>query len=185
MRRYRPTRPTQRNGGGHAQDTARERQQSPPQKRTRPPPRRSEGWKEWVTPTGPPTEEQTREKVTDPGRGRTKQRGKNSRWLAASGRATASAPAAPGLQENRQEEAEASPEGEVSKPKRQPADRSKSRVGEPGSRPTVRGAQMERTKNPPKPAASERYTRKEGTSGCRAQSWATDRGTNPSRQKRG
>ena len=28
------TRPTQRNGGGHAQDIARERQQSPPQKRT-------------------------------------------------------------------------------------------------------------------------------------------------------
>ena len=39
-------RPTQRNGGGHAQDIARERQQSPPQKRTRPPPRRSEGWNE-------------------------------------------------------------------------------------------------------------------------------------------
>ena len=35
----------------------------------------------------------------------------------------------------------ASPEGEVSKPKGQPADRGQSRVGEPGSRPTVRGAQ--------------------------------------------
>ena len=31
-------------GGGHAQDTARERQLGPPQKRTRTPPRRSEGW---------------------------------------------------------------------------------------------------------------------------------------------
>ena len=42
MRRDRP----QRNGRGHTQDIARERQQSPPQKRTRPPPRRSEGWNE-------------------------------------------------------------------------------------------------------------------------------------------
>ena len=46
MRRESTTRPTQRYGGGHAQDIARERQQSPPQKRTRPPPRRSEGWNE-------------------------------------------------------------------------------------------------------------------------------------------
>ena len=80
-------------------------------------------------------------KVTDPWRGRTKQRGKNSRRLAAAGRVTASAPAAPRRQENRQAEAEASPEGEVSKPKRQPADRRQSRAGGPGSGPTVRGAQ--------------------------------------------
>ena len=66
MRRDRSTRPTQRNGWGHAQDIARERQQSPLQKRTRPPPRRSEGWNEWATPTGPPTEEQTREKWQTP-----------------------------------------------------------------------------------------------------------------------
>ena len=45
MRREQTMRPTQRNGGGYAQDRARERQQSPPQKRTRPPPRRSEGRK--------------------------------------------------------------------------------------------------------------------------------------------
>ena len=67
-------------------------------------------------------------KVTDPRRGRTKQRGKNPRRLAAAGRSTASAPAAPGCQENRQAEAEASPEGEVSKPKTQPADRRQSRA---------------------------------------------------------
>ena len=42
--------------------------------------------KERATPTWPPTEEQTQEKVTDPVRGRTKQRGKNFRWLAASER---------------------------------------------------------------------------------------------------
>ena len=162
MRRDLITRPTQRNSGGHAQDIARERQQSPPQKRTRPPPRRSEGRNEWATPTGPPTEEQTREKVTDPGRGRTKQRGKNSRWLAATGRVTASAPAAPGRQENRQEEAEASPKGEVSKPKRQPADRSQSRVGEPGSRPTVRGAQWREPRIPQNPQPQR------GTPGKRA-----------------
>ena len=36
-------RPTQINGGGHVQDIAKERQQSPPQKHTRLPPRRSEG----------------------------------------------------------------------------------------------------------------------------------------------
>ena len=46
MRRDRPTRPTQRKGGGHAQDKARECQQGPPQKQTRTPPRRSEGWNE-------------------------------------------------------------------------------------------------------------------------------------------
>ena len=62
---------------------------------------------------------------------------------------TASAPAAPGCQENRPSEAEATPEGEGSKPKRQSADRGQSRVGEPGSRPTARGAQRR-----------ERYTRK-------------------------
>ena len=65
---------------------------------------------------------------------------------------TASAPAAPGCQENRPSEAEAIPEGEGSKPKRQSADRGQSRLGEPGSRPTARGAQRR-----------ERYTRKEGT----------------------
>ena len=43
MRWEQTMRPTQRNGRGYAQDRARERQQSPPQKRTRPPPRRSEG----------------------------------------------------------------------------------------------------------------------------------------------
>ena len=42
-RRELTMRPTQINGGGHTQDIARERQQSPPQKRTRLPPRRSEG----------------------------------------------------------------------------------------------------------------------------------------------
>ena len=68
-------------------------------------------------------------------------RGKNPRRLAAAGRITASAPAATGRQENRQAEAEASPEEEGSKPKKQPADRRQSRAGGPGSRPTVRGAQ--------------------------------------------
>ena len=72
---------------------------------------------------------------------RTKQRGKNSHRLAAAMRVTVSAPAAPGHQENRQAEAEASPEEEVSKHKRQPADRRRCRAGRPGSGPTVRGAQ--------------------------------------------
>ena len=44
--RDRQTRPMQRKGGGHSQDIARERQQGPPHKRTRTPPRRSEGWNE-------------------------------------------------------------------------------------------------------------------------------------------
>ena len=54
MRRDRPTRPTQRKGGGHTQDIARERQQGPPHKRTRTPPR------------GPPTEKQTRDRCRTP-----------------------------------------------------------------------------------------------------------------------
>ena len=66
MRRDRPKRPTQRKGGGHAQDIAREHQQSPPHKRIRTPPRRSEGWNEGATPTGPPTEEQTRDRRRTP-----------------------------------------------------------------------------------------------------------------------
>ena len=66
MRRDRSTRPMQRNSWGHAQEIARACQQSPPQKRTRPPPRRSEGWNERATPTGPPTEEQTRERWQTP-----------------------------------------------------------------------------------------------------------------------
>ena len=92
-------------------------------------------------------------KGTDPWRGRTKQRVKNSRWLAASGRVTASAPAAPGCQENHQEEAEASPEGEVPKPKRQPADRRQSRTGGPGSGPKVKGTKWRepRTSQNPQP----------------------------------
>ena len=79
--------------------------------------------------------------MADPRRGRTKQRGYNSRRLTAAVSATVSAPAAPGPDENRQAEAEASPEGEVSKHKRQPADRRQCRAGGPGSRPTVKGAQ--------------------------------------------
>ena len=63
---------------------------------------------------------------------------------------TASAPAAPGCQENRPAEAEATPEGEGSKPKRQSADRGQSRLGEPGSRPTARGAQRREPRKPPK-----------------------------------
>ena len=46
---------------------------------------------------------------------------------------TASAPAAPGCQENRPSEAEATPEGEGSKPKSQSADRGQSQLGESGS----------------------------------------------------
>ena len=59
------------------------------------------------------------------------------------------------------EEAEASPEGEFSKPKRQPADRSQSRVGEPGSRPIVRGAQWREPRIPQNPQPQR------GTSGKR------------------
>ena len=117
--------------------------------------------------------------------GRTKQKGKNSRRLAAPVRITVSTPAAPGHQENRKAEAEASPEGEVSKHKRQPADRRECRAGGPGSRSTVSGAQLERSKNLLRPAASARTTRKEGASSCRAQRGASDRGTNPKRQDQG
>ena len=91
-----------------------------------------------MTPTGPPTEEQTRERwQTLEGEGPSREV-RTSRRLAASGRDTVSAPAAPGRQENLQVEAEASPEGEVAKPKRQPADRRQCRAGGPGSGPTTR-----------------------------------------------
>ena len=90
-------------------------------------------------------------KVTDPWRGRTKQRGKNPRRLAAAGRITASALAATGRQENLQAEAEAAPEGEGSKPKKQLADRRQSRAGGPGSGPTNRGAQWREPRTPQDP----------------------------------
>ena len=80
-------------------------------------------------------------KEADPRRGRTKLRGENYRRLAAAVRVTVSAPAAPGRQENRRAEAEASPEGKVPKPERQPADKRQCRAGGPGSGPTVMGAQ--------------------------------------------
>ena len=64
-------------------------------------------------------------------------------------RITASAPAAAGRQENLRAEAEGSPEGEGSKPKKQPADRRQRRAGGPGSGPTTRGAQWRETRTPP------------------------------------
>ena len=73
---------------------------------------------------------------------------------------TASAPAAPGCQENRPAEAEATPEGEGSKPKRQTADRGQSRLGEPGGRPTARGAQRREPRNPPNPQPQRGTPRK-------------------------
>ena len=86
---------------------------------------------------GPKLRNKTRE-VSDPRRGRTKERGKNSHRLAAAVRAIVSAPAATGRQENLQAEAEAQPEGENTKHKRQPADRRKCRAGGQGSVPTGR-----------------------------------------------
>ena len=79
--------------------------------------------------------------MSDPGRGRTKERGENSRRLAAAERATVSVPAATGRPENLQAEAEAQPEGENSKHKRQPADRRKCSAGGPGIIPMVREEQ--------------------------------------------
>ena len=59
-------RPMQRKGGGHAQDITRERQQGPPPKRTRTPPRRSEGRNGRATPTGPQTEKHMRDRCRTP-----------------------------------------------------------------------------------------------------------------------
>ena len=98
-------------------------------------------------------------KVTDPWMGRTKQRGKNSRRLTAAGRITASAPAATGRQENRQAEAEAPPEGEGTKPKKQPCWQEAEQSRWTWKRTYGQGSTMERTKNLPRPAASVRTTR--------------------------
>ena len=123
---------------------------------------------EWATPTGPPTEEQTRERWQTPeGEGPSRE----GRTLAASGRVTASAPAAPGHQENHQEEVEASPEGEVPKPKRQPADRRQSRAGGPVSGPTVKGAQWRepRTSQNPQHQRGPPGKRAPAAPGCKAE----------------
>ena len=116
-------------------------------------------------------------KVTDPWRGRTKQRGKNLRWLAAAGRITASAPAATGRQENLQAEAEASPEGEGSKPKKQLVDRRQSRWT--WKRTDEQGSTMERTKNFPKTRSFSEDQPVRGRQRLQGASWATDRGTKP------
>ena len=77
-------------------------------------------------------------------------------------RATVSAPAAPGRQENRQAEAEASPEGEFSKHKRQLADRRKCRAGGPGIVPIAMEAQWR------DPITSEDTQPQRGPSGKKA-----------------
>ena len=135
------------------QDIAIELQKGPPHKRTRTPPRRSEGWSRWATPTGPQTEEQNAREVLDPWRVRTKERGKNSHRLAAAVRATASAPAATGCQENPQAEAQAQPEGDNTQHKRLPADRRKCRAGGLGSASTDREepSRVPRTPENPQP----------------------------------
>ena len=63
-------------------------------------------------------------------------------------RATVSAPAATGRKENRQAEAEAQPEEEISKHKRQPADRRKCSAGGLGSVPTVMEEQWRDPRTP-------------------------------------
>ena len=63
-------------------------------------------------------------------------------------RATVSAPAATGRKENLQAETEAQPEGDISKHKRQPADRRKCSEGGLGSAPTVREEQCRDPRTP-------------------------------------
>ena len=132
------------------QDIAIERQKGPPHKRTRTPPRRSEGWKGERLRQGPKLRNKTRE-VSDPWRVRTKERVKNSHKLTAAVRATVSPPAATGRQENPQAEAEAQPEGDISQHKRQPADRRKCRAGGLGSVPTVREEPRRDSRTPENP----------------------------------
>ena len=140
MRQDRPTRPTQRKGGGHAQDIARERQQSPPQKRTRPPPRRSKGWISERLPQGLQLRNK-REKGDRSPKGKDqaeREELSQTRCRSEGHSKRTGSPRAPRESSGR---GRASPEGEVSKHKRQPADRRQCRAGGPGSGPTVRGAQ--------------------------------------------
>ena len=118
-------------------------------------------------------------KVTDPWRGRTKQRGKNSRRLAAAGRITASAPAAPGRQENRQAEAKASPEGEGSKPKKNnllTGGRAEQVDLEADLRP---GEHNGENQEPPKTRSFSEDHPVRGRQRLQGASRATDRGTKP------
>ena len=99
---------------------------------------------------------------------------------------TASAPAAPGCQENRPAEAEATPEGEGSKPKRQSADRGQSRLGEPWRQTHGQGSTKERTKKPPKTHSLREVHPERGHK--RLQGRKAEQPTEvptPSRQKRG
>ena len=162
------------NGWGHAQDIARERQQSPPQKRTRPPPRRSEGWKEWATPTGPPTEELARERWQTPeGEGPSRE----GRTLADSqphGGPQQAHRQPQGAKRIVRQRPKPHPKEKAASPK-QPADRRQSREGGPGSRPTARGAQWR------EPRTSHDPQLQWGPSGKRAPAAA---GRKPSHQPR-
>ena len=170
------TRPTPRKGGGQAQDIARERQLGPPPKRTRTPPRRSEGWNAWATPTWPQTEEQTRDRSRNPEGEEPK---RETRTLVASARATVSSPAATGRKEKHQAAAEAQPEYFQAQKKACWQEEIQRRW--PWKRIHSQGNTMERSKNFRRQAASARTTRKEGAGGCRAQRGAFDRGSNPTR----
>ena len=137
MRRDQSTIPTQRNGWGHAQDIVRERQQRSGQGHHQEGARDGKSERLWQGlqlrnkhekgDRPPKGKDQAEREELSPTRCRREDHSKRS--------------GSPGRQENRQSEAEASPEGEVSKPKRQPADRRQSRAGGPGSRPMARGAQ--------------------------------------------
>ena len=129
------TRPTQRKGGRHAQDRTIERHQDPPQKRTRTPSKRSEGWNERLR-QGLKLRNK-REIGGGPRKGRTKERGKNSHRLEAAVRDTGSAPVATGSEENPQAEGEAQPKeiGSSTTHNRRTGSRAMQVVREPYLRP--------------------------------------------------
>ena len=122
-------------------------------------------------------------KVTDARRGRTKQRGKNTRRLAAAGKITARAPAATGRQENRQAEAEASPEGEGCKPPPPPKKKNLPTGGraeqvdlEADLRP---GEHNGENQKPPTILSYSEDHQLRGSQRLQGASRATDRGTKP------
>ena len=91
---------------------------------------KKERGKEWVSDSDRASQRGTNARKSDRHRKRKDQKEREELSLTRSLReGTASTPAAPGCQENQPAEAEATPKGEGSKPKRQTADRGQSRLG--------------------------------------------------------
>ena len=183
-KRDRQTRPTHRKGGGHAQDIARERQQGPPHKRTRTPPRRSEGWNgerllrglklrnKRKIGVGPLKGKNQRERQE---LSQTRCRSEGHRKHSGSRRA----------QRESAGRDRSSPVQRYCQAQKTYCGQEEGQCRWPLKRTYGQGRTKARSENSRRHGTSARTTRKEGAGGCRALRGASDRGSNPIRKEPG